>query len=237
MKVLAIVHQRDSGTGVFAEAIRAAGARLEEWPIAEGADPPADPLGYDAALSLGGAMHVDQEDRHPWIAAEKALLRELLEAERPLLGLCLGAQMMAAAAGTEPHRARRPEIGWFGVELTPEGDGDPLLGPLAPGFEAFEWHSYEVPLPPKATPLARNDACLQAFRLGETAWGLQFHPEVSAADARSWIDGYRTDEGAVQIGLDPVALQAETDAKIGAFNQLGRDLCTRWLDVVSPAPA
>jgi GMP synthase (glutamine-hydrolysing) len=237
MRVLAIVHQRDAGPGVFAEAIRAAGASLEEWFPAERAEPPADPLGYDAVFTLGGAMNVDEENRHRWIAAEKALLRELLGAGTPLLGLCLGGQMVAAAAGATPRRAARPEIGWFEVELTPEGQEDPLLGPLAPSFEAFEWHSYEFPLPAGAVPLARTDLCLQAFRLGELAWGLQFHPEVSAADARCWIDDHRSDEDAVRIGLDPAALRAETAEKIGAFNQLGQDLCTRWLELAAAAHA
>ncbi len=233
MRVLAIVHQRDGGPGVFAEGIRESGASLEEWFLAETSEPPSDPLGYDAVFTLGGAMHVDQEDRHGWIAAEKALLRELLARRVPLLGLCLGAQMVAAAAGAPPRRAARPEIGWFDVRLTPEGREDPLLGPLAPGFEAFEWHSYECPLPAGAVALARTDLCLQAFRVGECAWGIQFHPEVSAADACGWIDGYRSDEDAVRIGLDPEALRAETDAKIEAFNRLGRDLCRRWLGVAA----
>jgi GMP synthase (glutamine-hydrolysing) len=233
VRVLAIVHQRDAGAGVFAEAIRAGGARLEEWFLAEQPEPPGDPLGYDAVFTLGGAMHADQGDRHGWIAAEKALLWELLKARMPLLGLCLGAQMLAAAAGAEPRRAVRPEIGWFGVELTPEGREDPLLGPLAPEFEAFQWHSYECPLPAEATPLARSEVCLQGFRLGESAWGLQFHPEVSAADAGAWIEDYRSDEDAVRIGLDPAALRAETEEKIGAFNQLGRELCGRWLNTVA----
>lgn len=229
MRVLAITHQRDAGPGVFAEAIAAAGASLEEWLLAEQPEPPADPFGYDAVFTLGGAMHVDQGDRHGWIAEEKALLRDLLDRRVPLLGLCLGGQMLAAAAGAAPRRATRPEIGWFGVELTAEGREDPLLGALAPCFETFQWHSYEFPLPPGAVPLARSEVCLQAFRLGEVAWGLQFHPEVSAADAGSWIDDYRSDEDAVRIGLDPEALRAETAAKIGAFNQLGRELCGRWL--------
>jgi GMP synthase (glutamine-hydrolysing) len=229
--VLAISHQRDAGPGVFAEAIEASGAKLEEWLPAEQAEPPLDPRECDAVFTLGGAMHVDQEERHGWIAEEKALLAELIAAGTPLLGLCLGAQMVAAAVGAAPRRATRPEIGWFPVELTAEGEDDPLLGPLAPAFEAFQWHSYEFPLPPGAVPLARSELCLQAFRLGEAIWGLQFHPEVSAADARAWTEGYRSDEDAVRTGVDPEALQAETEAKIGAFNELGRGLCARWLEV------
>lgn len=230
MRVLAIVHQRDAGPGVFAEAIRDRG-ELDVWLPPEGTAAPADPLGYDAVLVLGGAVHPDQGAEHGWLGEERELLRRLLAREVPLLGLCLGGQLVAAAAGATPRRAARPEIGWHRVELSPEGAGDPLLAPLAPGFEAFQWHSYEFPLPPGAVPLAQSDVCLQACRIGSAAWALQFHPEVSTADALHWIDDYRSDEDAIRIGLDPDALRAETEAKIAAFNQLGRDLCARWLDV------
>src|SRR5262249_15012987 len=156
VRVLAIVHQRDSGPGVFGETIHEAGARLEEWAPAERAEPPADPLGYDAVLTLGGGMNVDEEDRHPWLADERALLEELIARGVPLLGLCLGGQLVAEAAGAEPCRAARPEIGWCELELMPRGRDDPLLGCLERRFEAFEWHSYEFPLPPGAVPLVRN---------------------------------------------------------------------------------
>jgi GMP synthase (glutamine-hydrolysing) len=229
VRVLAIVHQRDAGPGVFAEAIAAAGGELDEWTLAERPQPPADPFGYDAVFVLGGAMNVDEVGRHGWIAEEEALLGELLRREVPLLGLCLGGQLLAAAAGAQPRRASRPEIGWHRVEMTREGAEDPLLGPLAPAFEAFGWHSYEFPLPPGAVPLARSEVCLQGCRLGERAWALQFHPEVSRADALHWVDDYEADPDAVRIGLDPAALRAETEAKIGAFNRLGRELCGRWL--------
>lgn len=231
MRALAIVHQRDAGPGVFAEAIEEAGGQLDEWTLAERPEPPADPLGYDAVLVLGGAMNVDEGGRHGWIAEEEALLRELLEREVPLLGLCLGGQLLAAAAGAKPRRASQPEIGWHRVEVTAEGTDDPLLGPLAPSFEAFQWHSYEFPLPPGAVPLAHSEVCLQGCRIGERAWALQFHPEVSAADAHHWIEDYRADPDAVRIGIDPAILEPETERKMSSFNQLGRELCRRWLGV------
>ncbi|HWC49089.1 MAG TPA: hypothetical protein VG448_09435 [Solirubrobacterales bacterium] len=229
MRVLAIVHQRDAGPGVFAEAIREAGGELDEWTLAERPQSPADPFGYDAVMVLGGAMNVDEGDRHGWIAEEEALLRELLEREAPLLGLCLGGQLLAAAAGAQPRRASRPEIGWHQVAVTPEGEEDPLLGSLTPSFEAFQWHSYEFPLPPGAIPLARSEVCLQACRLGERAWAIQFHPEVSRTDALNWVDDYEADPDAIRIGIDPAVLKPETEAKIDAFNDLGRALCGRWL--------
>jgi GMP synthase (glutamine-hydrolysing) len=232
VRVLAIVHQRDAGPGVFGEAIRDVGGQLDEWTLAERPQPPADPLGYDAVMVLGGAMNVDEGERHGWIAEERALLKELLERETPLLGLCLGGQLLAAAAGVEPRRASRPEIGWRRVEVTAEGERDPLLGPLAPSFEAFQWHSYEFPLPPGAIPLARSEVCLQACRLGERTWAVQFHPEVSRADALHWIEDYRAEPDAVRVGVDPDVLGRETDEKIDAFNDLGRKLCARWLEAL-----
>jgi GMP synthase (glutamine-hydrolysing) len=232
MRTLAISHQRDAGPGVFAEAIVAAGHAFDVWHRAETDEPPADPRGYDAVLTFGGAMHADQEGAYPWLAAEKALLRELLADETPLLAVCLGAQLLAEAAGGEAVRAAEPEIGWFEVEVTPEGAVDPLIAPLAPSFEAFEWHSYECRLPGDAVVLARTPVCVQAFRVGAAAWAIQFHAEVSAADAIHWIDDYQADEDAVRIGVDPEALRGESEAKIDVFNQLGRDLCTRWLAAI-----
>jgi GMP synthase-like glutamine amidotransferase len=233
MRALAMTYERHAGPGVFGEAMRSRGVTLDEWALEQSDEPPADPSSYDAVLSFGGAMNVDQEDKHPWLSDQKALLRELLEAGTPLMGVCLGSQLLAEAAGASPGRAREPEIGWFDVEVEGEGFRDPLLKPLAPKFEAFLWHSYEAPLPPGAVPLARSEVCLQAYRIGERAWGIQFHAEVTLEDAEHWIDDYRDDEDAVRIGLDDDALRREVREKIGAWNELGRELCGRWLDAAA----
>ena len=233
-RVLAISHQRDAGLGVFEDALAESGCETDTWHIAEGVGPPSDPLGYDAAIALGGAMHADQDDSHSWLRAEKELLASLLGRRTPVLGICLGAQLLAESAGGEARRASEPEIGWFGVSIEADGAEDPVLAPLAPGFEAFQWHSYECVPPPGATVLARSPVCAQAFRVG-SGLGIQFHAEVSAADARRWTDDYQVDEDAVRIGLDPLALNAETDSKIAAFNDLGRALCGRWLAATAEA--
>jgi GMP synthase-like glutamine amidotransferase len=232
VRVLAIVHQRDAGPGVFGDAVQARGAALDTWLRAERESPPRDPAGYDAVMVFGGAMHADHEDRHPWLRDVKALLRDLLARDVPVLGVCLGAQLLAEAAGAPARRAARPEIGWHDVEVTPAGARDPLTAPLAPRFEAFQWHSYEFPLPPGATALARSAVCLQAFRAGSGV-GIQFHAEVSAADAQAWIDDYRSDEDAVRIGVDPRALGDQTRAAIGRWNEVGRGFCGRFLETVS----
>jgi GMP synthase (glutamine-hydrolysing) len=230
VRVLAIVHQLDAGPGVFAEAIESLGADLDSWLLPETESPPGDPSGYDAVITLGGAMHADQEDRHPWLATEKALLGDLLEGGMPLLGVCLGGQLVAEAAGARPRRAARPEIGWSEVRLTAEGAEYPVLGPLAPGFDAFLWHSYEFPLPQGAVALAESDVCLQACRIGDSAWAIQFHAEVTEEIVAAWIDDYREDEDAVRIGVDERALRERTETEIGSWMELGRGLCARFLE-------
>lgn len=233
VRVLAIVHEEHAGPGVFGEATRERGDTLVEWMMPTMDEPPGDPLDYDAVLVLGGAVNVDEGGAHPWLHAERKLLGELLERRVPLVGLCLGSQMVAAAAGAVPRRASRPEIGWHTVELTEAGREDPLLGALGPSFEAFQWHSYEFPLPPGAVPLAESEVCLQGTRIGEAAWAIQFHPEVTEADALHWTADFESDADAVRIGIDPTALALEIEAKIGAFNELGRGICRRWLDLAA----
>lgn len=236
MRALAIVHQPDAGPGVFAEAARERGVALDHWMIAVGGSPPDDPLSYDGVLVLGGAMHADQEASHPWLGEEKALLRTLIARRVPQLGVCLGSQLLAEAAGATARRAVRPEIGWFDVEVTGGGVDDPLIGPLAPRFRAFEWHSYEFSLPRGAVALARSAVCIQAFRLEDRpAWGIQFHAEVSPEGLDRWIDDYRNDEDAVTLGLDPEALREQSREAIGAWNAIGLELCGRFLDAAADA--
>jgi GMP synthase (glutamine-hydrolysing) len=233
MRALAIVHQTDAGPGVFADEMAERGVELHEWLLSErGTGPQLEIAEYDAVLTFGGAMHADQEDRHPWLRFEKDFLAAMIDDRMPVLAVCLGCQVLAEAAGGSARRASEPEIGWHSVEVTEEGKGDPVIGPMAPSFEAFQWHSYESVPPEGAAILASSPVCAQAYQVGEVAWGIQFHAEVTAADAGTWIDDYRSDDDAVRIGVDPDALRSETSEKIGDWSRLGRELCGRFLDAV-----
>jgi GMP synthase (glutamine-hydrolysing) len=226
VRVLSIVHQHDAGAGVFAEAAAERGHQLVEWVPPESSAPPA---GFDAAMVFGGAMNVDEDGRHPWLVGEKRLLGRLVEAGTPMLGVCLGAELLAEAAGAGVRRAPEPEIGWREVELTPEARDDPVLGPLPQRFRGFQWHSYEFAPVAGGLALARSPVCLQAFRVEPLGWGIQFHAEVTRESVGQWIDGYRNDPDAVRAGVDPDELRAETEDRIDAWNELGRDLCARFL--------
>jgi GMP synthase-like glutamine amidotransferase len=230
LRVLAAVHHRTAAAGVFADPR----AELVEWLPHEAEPPPLDE--FDAALLLGAEAQVDQEDSVPWLRGEKQVVRELLERGRPVLGVCFGSQLLAEALGGEVRAAAEAEVGWHEVELTPEGRTDPLLGFLPQRFESLQWHSYEWLLPPGAVALASSARCLQAFRHG-IAWGVQFHPEVTEADYREWLDEFRDDPAALRTGLDPEAVRAETAAKIGAWNAVGRELFRRFLDEAAATAA
>ena len=233
MRVLVIVHDEDAGPGVFGDVLAAAEADVDSWLPAEQHDAPPSPAAYDAILSFGGAAHPHQEDSHPWLAIEKRFLSQALEREVPLLGICLGAELIAEVAGARARQMPRPEIGWYEVQLTADGAADPLLGPVGDSFPALEWHSYSVPLPPLATALASSDTCLQAYRLGRAAWGLQFHAEVTANDFQHWLDNYTTDEDAVAEGIDPIAIARETEGRLSTWHLLGRGICERFLQVAA----
>jgi GMP synthase (glutamine-hydrolysing) len=218
VNVLAVVHSEEGPPGTFAVVAQGRGHRLETWhPDLEATPPPPD--AHDAVMVFGGGMHVDQEADHPWLAAEDEYLRALLEREVPVLGVCLGAQLVAKAAGAAVGPAVRPEIGWCQVERTAD---DSVLGVLPARFPAFQWHFYAFEVPHGGRELARSDVCPQAFRLGETAWGVQFHPEVTREIVASWIDD-APDEA-------PSGLLAETDERIDEWTRLGGDLCGAFLD-------
>jgi GMP synthase-like glutamine amidotransferase len=225
MRVLAIVHQDDAGPGVFADAIAARGHDLEMW-RPDLTDAP--PAAFDVVMVFGGAMNVG--DPLPWFAAEKELLRDVVDAGTPALGVCLGAQLLAEAAGGSVRPADPPEIGWR--DVTVDQSADPLMAGLPKHFKAFGWHSYEAVPPQEGVALAHSPTCLQAFRLdGTPQWGLQFHAEVSPADMRHWIDNTQADPDAAQI--DPEALLAESEPRLEGWNDLGRELCGRFLDEVA----
>lgn len=225
MDILAVIHGEKVRAGVFGEVVTARGHRLEEWSLAWGSPLPRPLDAYGAVLVFGGAMHADQDRHHPWLRDENFFLERLLDLHTPVLGICLGAQLLAKAAHAPVHPSSEFEIGWYPVELTEDATEDPLLGRLPERFDAFQWHYYAHGVPAGAVELARNRICTQAFRLGESAWGVQFHPEVTLDQVESWL------EEEEDLPVNGAALLAETRERIGAWNDLGRDLCDAFVDV------
>jgi GMP synthase (glutamine-hydrolysing) len=235
VRILALIHGKDAGPGVLGEEVVASGAELEIRSYTLG-DLPAHPLAsYDAALVMGGSMNVHEVDGHPWLHEERDAISELLDAGVPLLGICLGSQLLAAVTGGTVSRVSEPEIGWYDVELTAAAAGDPVLGSLPSRFTAYQWHSYCSDLPPGAVELATSPVCLQGYRLGDNAWGLQFHAEVTSEICNNWITNYDTDPDAIALGFDRDTARAEVAQRIAGWNELGRAMARNFLSFVSSA--
>jgi GMP synthase (glutamine-hydrolysing) len=224
--VLGVIHGARARSGLFGDVLAERGHPIEEWSLAWGTPPPRPLEEYGAVIVFGGAMHADQDEHHPWLREENLFIQRLLVSGTPFLGVCLGAQLLAKAAGAPVMPAAEPEIGWRRVTLNDAAADDPVLGALPASFEAFQWHYYTYGVPAAGAELGRSAICTQAFRLGESAWGVQFHPEVKRTQIEGWIVQER---GNAPVDLDVVA--AETERKIAAWNELGAELVGAFADV------
>lgn len=138
-------------------------------------------------IVLGGAMGANDEHRHPFLGDLKKLIRNVVAARTPYLGICLGGQLLASALGAEVVSNRWDELGTLKVSLTEEGKEDRLFNGIPEKFGTFQWHHDSFDIPPGGVLLASSEACPnQAFRMGECAWGVQFHPEVNEEIIRTW---------------------------------------------------
>ena len=226
MRVLSVTHGPSVPGGVFEEVVEASGHELDRW-VVPSSRMPDGPRDYDAVMAFGGSMHPDEDERFTWLAHEEEFLRGVLAEQIPAVGVCLGAQMLARAAGARVLRAQAAEVGWHEVELTAEGRADPLLGVLPSRFQALQWHHYTFEIPAGGVELARSDVCVQAFRRGP-AWGLQFHAEATSSMVRAWVS---EDPGDLPISSD--RFLEETDVRIAGWNDHGRRLCAAFLDLAA----
>ena len=166
-----------------------------------------------ALIVLGGAMGAHDDVRHPFLTDLKQLIRDLVVAGKPYLGICLGGQLLAAALGAQVVASRWEELGTLHVQLTAAGRADLLFQGIPERFTTFQWHHDSFDLPEGAVLLASSTACPhQAFRVGANAWGLQFHPEVTEQIIRSWA---AWDPGTVVRTNDLLAAFAVQEADYG----------------------
>lgn len=143
---------------------------------------------FDWLIVMGGPMNIYEHEAHPWLAPEKQLIRAAIAKGRRVLGLCLGSQLIADVLGGAVTRNRETEIGWFEVQLNAAGRAHDWFADWPQSFTTFHWHGDTFALPPGAVHLVSSAACEhQAFAWGDRVLGLQFHPEVTAADARVWL--------------------------------------------------
>jgi GMP synthase (glutamine-hydrolysing) len=227
MRVLAVTHGPLVRPELFGDVIGEAGHELLEWSIIERGSPPLD--GFDAVLVFGGDQNVGEEPRHPWLHDEYAALRRWLDTGTPLLGVCLGAQTLAYVLGAEVGALPGGQLaGFYETELTPAGLDDPVLGALPPAFQALNANGYAFTLPPATVELARGPV-VQAFRAGERAWAVQFHPEVRRDQVLAWFA-----EDEPDLPKPFAQLEREIDEGLAAWQEHGRRLCRAFLAAAEP---
>jgi len=185
MRAHFLQHVPFEGLGSIGPWLSRSGYAVSRTPFFESADLP-ELEALDLLIVLGGPMSANDEDRLPWLAKEKRFIRRAVEQGKPVLGICLGAQLIAGALGARVFRNPRKEIGWFPVQGMPARDGS--VFPFPASLEVFHWHGETFDLPPGAVHIARSPGCEnQGFQVGPSAIALQFHLETTPRSARDMV--------------------------------------------------
>ena len=177
----------------------------------------------DLLIVMGGPMSVNDEAEFPWLVPEKTFIREFIASGRPVLGICLGAQLIANALGARVYRNSMKEIGWFPIQAVATEETNMFTFPAS--MEVFHWHGETFDLPPGATRLARSAACEnQAFQIGRSVIGLQFHLETTPESARQIVVNCRAELVAAQYVQSEQAILAAGPDRYRAINARMEDL-------------
>lgn len=224
MRILVFQHLDIEHPGIFLDFLKAEGVPWDTVELDEG-DPIPPLAGYDALWVMGGPMDVWEEDRHPWLKPEKQAIREaVLERRMPYLGICLGHQLLADALGGKVGLMPQPEVGVMQVEYSGAAAADPLFAGMASPATCLQWHGAAVLQPPAgAVVLARSPLCaVQAMRVNEHAYGVQYHVEITAATVSQWssVSAY---ESALERSLGAGASERLAAQTLQVLPQLNRD--------------
>lgn len=231
-KILVFQHVPYEPLGTLDPLLKAAGFRIRYVNFGRDASQRPALDKYEAVIVLGGPMNSDQIDTYPNLITEVAIIREAVDRDMSVLGICLGAQLLAKALGGTVTRNPRREIGWYDVDLTEAGADDPVLSAFALRQRVFQWHEDGITIPDGVVHLAQSEASrVQAFRYGDHAYGFQFHLEVDASLVERWLTV--PDNQAVlrdEVGtVDPERIRRQTRREIEALEALSNATFSRWI--------
>jgi GMP synthase (glutamine-hydrolysing) len=209
-EILVFQHDPFVSLGFFAEVLEKHNRSFRVVRLFHGEMPAEDWEQVRGLIILGGAMHACEEECYPFLRWERTIIRAAVEESLPMLGVCLGAQLIAAALGAAVYPGTVQEIGWYPISITPYGQVDSLLGYLPESPTVFQWHGHGFDLPAGALRLATSaNYENQAFRLGKNIYGLQFHLEVTDSMIERWLEE-RSKDLAHSPYISPAKIRADT---------------------------
>ena len=239
-RILVFQHVAAEPLGTLDPLIRQRGHRIRFVNFER--DPDAQPQvdRYKGLVVLGGPMNVEDQAERPHLRTELAAIERMLELGRPVLGICLGAQLLAHALGAPVQRHDTKEIGWYPLQTTDAGRDDAVLAPLGSESPVFQWHGCRFDIPSDAVHLARSETCeQQAFRYGDSAYGFQFHLEMDEPLIERWLanPAYRNELAAAGLAHDghadrEQAIRAHTRKHIAAMQQQADSVFNNFLDLI-----
>jgi GMP synthase (glutamine-hydrolysing) len=229
--VMVLQHAAPEGPGAIGEVLGRRGLNLRTIRIDQGAPVPGGLEGASALVVMGGPMSVYEQDHYPHLAAELRLMERALQSETPILGVCLGSQLLAAALGARVYSSGRKEIGWHEIRLSADARSDRLWRGLPDRFAAFHWHGDIFDLPSGATALGSSPMTqLQAFRSGPSAYGLLFHLEVGEPQVREMVKTFSDELRGAKIPPGPI-LEGLAE-HLASVQRIGQEVFARWADLV-----
>jgi GMP synthase (glutamine-hydrolysing) len=230
--VLVLQHEVMEPLGTLGESLQAAGVRTQHIRVYDGEPVPANLGQFQGLVVMGGPMGVYEQDKYPYLTEELRLIRHVWEEGIPILGVCLGSQLLASALGATVEVSPHPEIGWHPIMMSEAAVTDPLWTGLSPAWMGFHWHEDIHGLPAGAVRLAHSQGTpTQAFRDGPHAYGFQFHLEVNSVIIGDWLGSPAAEPG------DGVQSRAEIlagmQAHLGEMQALASTVFGRWARLVT----
>ncbi len=229
--VYALQHVFAEPLGIIDEALEASGIGAEYIRVFAGNPVPGDMTGAAGLVVMGGSMGVYEQAEYPFLSQEIRLIEAALKAEKPVLGVCLGSQLLAAALGAEVKKGDRKEIGWFPVALTKAASTDRLFSEVQRSFTAYHWHGDVFDLPGGAVSLASSaQTQCQAFSYQERAYGLLFHLEATHKIVEDMVRGFSGELDEEKI--DGAEIIAQTRKHLTQLQRIGAPVFQRWASLI-----
>ncbi len=233
MKALVFQHVSHESPGLLGKLMDKRGFDIVTVNFGDGESAPANADDFSVLAIMGGPMNVYQNDRYPYLAREIRFVREFIKSGRPVIGICLGAQIMAAALGAKVRAGGSKEIGWYDVSAAPSAASDPVFSLFSQSEKVFQWHGDGFETPAGAVNLAfSDDFPNQAFRYGDRAYALQFHLETDEKIVRQWLERNDNRLEIENSGLDIEEIERGAEIYPDGINKLAESVFGAFLKLV-----